>query len=115
MSNTIRMTHSTAMVLQALSTGHVYGFDIMDLTGLPGGTVYPALRRLEAAGFVESEWEEGGVAQEQGRPSRKYYRLTDKGRRRLAADTKQWRAITQAMTAMGMQLQEVQKLRQRQH
>jgi|AP95_1055475.scaffolds.fasta_scaffold192372_2 hypothetical protein len=35
----IRMTHSTAMVLQALASGHGYGFDIMDTTGLPGGIV----------------------------------------------------------------------------
>ncbi len=35
----IRMTHATAMVLQALSSGHGYGFDIMDTIGLPGGTV----------------------------------------------------------------------------
>ncbi len=93
MSNTIRMTHSTAMALQALSAGHAYGFDIMDLTGLPGGTVYPALRRLEAAGFVESEWEEGGVAQEQGRPSRKYYRLTGEGTDALAGAAQRFRIL----------------------
>jgi DNA-binding PadR family transcriptional regulator len=75
----IRMTHATAMVLQALSSGHGYGFDIMDTTGLPGGTVYPALRRLEAARLVESHWEEGTEAQLEGRPARKYYRLTDEG------------------------------------
>ncbi len=93
MSSGIRMTHSTAMVLQALSTGHVYGFDIMDITGLPGGTVYPALRRLEAADLVESEWEEGGVAQEEGRPARKYYRLTDEGTTVLAAAVQRFRVL----------------------
>ena len=55
MANGIRMTHSTALVLQALSNGRAYGFDIMDATGLPGGTIYPALRRLEAAALVESD------------------------------------------------------------
>lgn len=84
MGNTIRMTHSTALVLQSLAAGRVYGFDIMDTTGLPGGTVYPALRRLEAAGLVESEWEEGGLAQRAGRPARKYYRLTGAGETALA-------------------------------
>ena len=93
MSNGIRMTQSTAIVLQALSSGYVYGFDIMDISGLPGGTVYPALRRLEAAGLVESEWEEGGVAQEEGRPARKYYRLTDAGEEALAEAARRFRVL----------------------
>ena len=79
MTAKIRMTHATAMVLQVLSRGDGYGFDIMDSTGLPGGTVYPALRRLQSAGLVESEWEEGTEAQLEGRPARKYYRLTAEG------------------------------------
>lgn len=89
----IRMTQSTAFVLQALANGFVYGFDIMDATGLPGGTVYPALRRLESAGMVESEWEEGGVAQEQGRPARKYYRLTDDGEAALSTAAQRFRVL----------------------
>jgi DNA-binding PadR family transcriptional regulator len=93
MTTQIRMTHSTAMVLQALSSGRVYGFDIMELTGLPGGTVYPALRRLEAAEMVESEWEEGAVAQERGRPARKYYRLTEPGRVALREAAGRFRVV----------------------
>ena len=89
----IRMTQSTAIVLQALANGFAYGFDIMDVTGLPGGTVYPALRRLEAAGLVESEWEEGRVAQEQGRPPRKYYGLTDAGETALAGAAQRFRVL----------------------
>ena len=41
--------------------------------------MYPALRRLESAGLVESEWEQGNEAQLEGRPARKYYRLTADG------------------------------------
>ena len=37
-----------ALILQALDNGYYYGFDIMDVTGLPSGTVYPALRRMES-------------------------------------------------------------------
>lgn len=84
MAKTIRMTHSTAMVLQAVANGYVYGFDVMDATGLPGGTVYPVLRRLKAAGLVSSRWEKGGLAHQEGRPPRKYYRLTRDGRAALA-------------------------------
>jgi DNA-binding PadR family transcriptional regulator len=90
---TIRMTHATAMVLQALANGHAYGFEIMDVTGLPGGTIYPALRRLEAAGLVDAEWEEGRVAQERGRPARKYYRLTASGAEALGEAAERFRLV----------------------
>jgi len=93
MSDGIRMTQSTAVVLQALANGFVYGFDIMDVSGLPGGTVYPALRRLESAGMVESEWEEGGVAQQEGRPARKYYRLTEDGETALSGAAQRFRVL----------------------
>lgn len=93
MSNPIRMTHATALVLQALAHGRGYGFDIMEATGLPGGTIYPALRRLEAAELVVSEWEEGRVAQQQGRPARKYYRLTDAGGAALREAAQRFRAL----------------------
>lgn len=79
-----RMTYPTACVLEALSRGVRYGFDIMDLTGLPSGTVYPILRRLEAHGMVVSEWEEGDLEGD-ARPRRCYYDLTDLGREGLAA------------------------------
>ena len=49
----MRLTYPTALVLQALLDGHHHGFDIMDATGLPSGTVYPALGRLERDGLVQ--------------------------------------------------------------
>ena len=54
----LRITFSTAVVLQAIGHGYRHGFDIMDASGLPDGTVYPALRRLERGGLVTSEWED---------------------------------------------------------
>ena len=89
----IRMTHSTALVLQALANGCAYGFDIMDNTGLPGGTVYPALRRMESAGWIVSQWEREGIAQEEGRPARKYYELTSEGDEALAAAAERYRVL----------------------
>jgi len=74
------ITLPTGLVLQAIHEGSRYGFDIIDATGLPSGTVYPALRRLEAAGCLESEWEDEGAAEAEGRPPRCYYRLTPEGR-----------------------------------
>ena len=55
------------------------GFDIIDQTGLPSGTVYPALGRLERDGFVKSAWENEQDAHADGRPARRYYKLTAPG------------------------------------
>ena len=70
-------------VLQALAGGCEYGFDIIDATGLPSGTVYPALSRFERDGFVRSSWEDPVKAHRDRRPPRRYYRLTADGRRAL--------------------------------
>lgn len=72
----IRMTYPTAAVLQALDRDLRYGFEIAQATGLRRGTVYPILRRLEEAGLVTSAWEEPEQHRDEGRPPRKYYRLT---------------------------------------
>lgn len=78
-----RLSHTAAMILQALHAGHVYGFSVMEMTGLPSGTVYPALRRLERDGLIASKWEQQTIADAQQRPPRKYYRLTRAGRNTL--------------------------------
>lgn len=75
----MRLTYPTTLVLQALLRGHHHGFDIMDATALPSGTVYPILRRLEAEGCVRSQWEEEGRARQEQRPPRRYYELTTHG------------------------------------
>lgn len=73
------ISSATALVLDALARGSRYGFDILDATGLPSGTVYPILRRLEADGCVTSKWESARVAQQDQRPPRRYYTLTAAG------------------------------------
>ena len=80
MSNSPSLTYPTALVLHALASGYTYGFDIIDATGLPSGTVYPLLRRLERMACVESRWESESKATKDGRPARKYYRITAEGR-----------------------------------
>jgi DNA-binding PadR family transcriptional regulator len=84
---------TVAVILQALDNGYQYGFDIMDVTGLPSGTVYPALRRLEEAGYVESKWEKQAIAQAAQRPPRKYYELTKEGRDALAEAIQRYRIL----------------------
>ena len=74
---------TAVLILQALAQGYRFGFDIMQVTGLPSGTIYPALRRLESFHIVTSDWEEDARAREEGRPRRRYYALTPAGRRQL--------------------------------
>ena len=71
-------------ILEAMARGVGHGFDLMDETGLPSGTVYPALSRLERDGLVTSHWENARIAQKEKRPPRRYYELTSDGRERLA-------------------------------
>jgi PadR family transcriptional regulator PadR len=82
---------SATVVLQAVANGYGYGFDIMDATGLPSGTVYPALRRMEASGLVTSAWESAAIAQREQRPPRKYYEVTRSGRLALADAAERYR------------------------
>ncbi len=80
-------------LLALISREQKYGFQILkelrDLSDgffdLKEGTLYPALRRLEERGFVESHWVEPDV----GIP-RKYYRITDRGRRALGEAMAVW-------------------------
>jgi len=75
----------TIMVLHALARGHRYGFDVIEATGLTSGTVYPALDRLEGRGFARSRWEDAEVAHDEKRPPRRYFEITDDGKRELIA------------------------------
>jgi PadR family transcriptional regulator PadR len=79
MGRLFSLTYPTAAVLLAIRSGHPYGFDIMDATGLPDGTVYPILRRLERRGVLMGAWEDEAVARAEQRPARRYYELTPVG------------------------------------
>ncbi len=79
MSESTKLSHTAALILQTVEQGSNYGFDIMDATGLPSGTVYPALRRMEADGLIGSQWEAEKKALAEQRPARKYYKITRSG------------------------------------
>jgi PadR family transcriptional regulator PadR len=85
-----RLSHSAALILKALSLGYCYGLDIMQTTGLPSGTVYPALRRLERDGFVDSKWELEEEATAKQRPARRYYEVTQEGKIAALAVTERY-------------------------
>jgi PadR family transcriptional regulator PadR len=89
-------------VLRVLTHGPSYGYALTQalaaagLGEVKGGTLYPLLGRLEAAGRVEVEWRPGD-----GGPGRKYYSLTPQGRAHGAALATRWAeftTITRALT-----------------
>ena len=84
---------ATLAILKALANGYRHGFDIIDVTGLPGGTVYPALGKLETDGCVQSRWEDPRIARTEGRPPRRYYELRKAGERLLEDTLKEFRDL----------------------
>jgi PadR family transcriptional regulator len=94
--------HLDGMLLAALEDGPCHGYAVMEglRTGsggqfdLPTGTVYPALRRLERAGLVRTQWSQNG-----GR-RRRMYELTASGRRALDTERHSWREFSAAVTAL---------------
>jgi PadR family transcriptional regulator PadR len=98
MSPRLNLTYPTALVLQALTRGFHHGFDIMDATGLPSGTVYPILRRLDREGLLTSAWERQAAAQRAQRPPRRYYQITAAGEAMLAEAVERYRILDQAVS-----------------
>jgi PadR family transcriptional regulator, regulatory protein PadR len=76
------MTLQTQLVIRAMlaepAVEH-YGLQLCGETGLPSGTIYPIVARLEQLGWVVSTWEDPVLHIAEGRPRRRYYRLTDEG------------------------------------
>jgi PadR family transcriptional regulator PadR len=91
-----RMTIPTLRVLAALLADPLaehYGLELSRAAGLPSGTIYPILTRLQSAGWLTGVWEEIDEAAE-GRRRRRYYRLTGTGREQArAAVTQHTRAL----------------------
>ncbi len=92
-------------VLKLLEGGEKYGYGLVEalasstdgVLDMGQSTLYPLLYNLEAQGLVRATWRDGDAA----RP-RKYYSLTAKGKKRLAHDVAQWRAVAQAMQGLGV-------------
>jgi DNA-binding PadR family transcriptional regulator len=80
-----KLGDAALLVLAAVARGCRFGFDVMDETGLKSGSVYRALSRLEMLRLVESSWEDADEALREKRPRRRYYRLTDRGRKELSS------------------------------
>ena len=90
----LNLTYASAVILEAIADGCAYGFQVIDATGLPSGTVYPALRRMEAAGLIEASWDHTG-AEKSGGPPRRYYSLNRDGRKQLDLLRGRFRGLAQ--------------------
>jgi PadR family transcriptional regulator PadR len=107
------MTEEAAAAQRELSRGTIelavlaliiderrYGYDLLSslaeatggFVGIKEGTLYPVLHRLEDAGYIEATWEAEG----RGKP-RKYYGITDAGRKRLALLRTEWDRLAAGM------------------
>ncbi len=86
-------------VLALLARRDSYAYEIAsrlsDAIGMGEGTIYPLMRRMQTDGLVETYLVESSSG-----PSRKYYRLTDAGRRALDGQTREWRAFARAVEAL---------------
>jgi DNA-binding PadR family transcriptional regulator len=94
-----RLSHTSAMILQAIGAGYIYGYTVMEVTGLPSGTVYPAMRRLERDQLIRSQWERQSIADAAMRPPRKYYRLTRSGEALLETSRKRYPLLAKLVPA----------------
>lgn len=94
--------HLDMLLLATLQNGPRHGYAVREALreasgtrlDLPTGTIYPALRRLEAAGLVNGHWSASS-----GR-RRRTYELTATGRRKLAGDRAAWKDFTAVVTAI---------------
>jgi PadR family transcriptional regulator PadR len=92
------------LVLKTLShVGSMHGYGIVlhiqrvsdDLLRVEEGSLYPALHRIEEAGWITSEWR----ASENNRRA-KYYKLTRKGRKQLARAEASWQRVVQGVGSL---------------
>jgi transcriptional regulator len=91
------------LILRTLLFGPVHGHGIArhiqrasdDVLQVEHGSLYPALQRLERGGLIASKWEQTDRGREM-----KLYRLTPKGRKRLAIEESRWRTLARAMARM---------------
>lgn len=94
--------HLDAMILSTVEAGPLHGYAVIEALAvrsggaldLPTGTVYPALRRLEAAGYLSSSW-----SSDSGR-KRRTYRLSRPGAKALAAQRREWESFAQVVSSV---------------
>lgn len=92
----LRKGSTPLLLLSTLATDKMYGYQIMrelerkseGYFTMTAALLYPALHQLEMDGLLKSEWQEG-----QGKRKRKYYSITPRGRKALAASHNAWKTF----------------------
>ncbi len=92
------------ILLSCLTNGDRYGYEITKQVGiatngaivLKEGSLYPALHKLEKQGYVEGYWSQT----DPGKPGRKYYKLTDKGKSFIEVEREKWVSFIGTMRAI---------------
>lgn len=100
----LRKGSTPLLILSVLATNKMYGYQIMreleqksdGYFAMTAALLYPALHQLELDGLLKSEWQEG-----QGKRKRKYYSITQKGRKALSKSQTEWKTfITKLQKAL---------------
>lgn len=102
-SKNLTAASTKPLILGILRQGNCYGYLIIKkIKEMSGGTMawsdgmlYPVLHRLEKEGFIQSNWEMA----ENSRP-RKYYQITEAGKKELQAEREQWTKIHSLLDAL---------------
>ncbi len=92
-------------VLKLLEPGEMYGYELVSALGkrtdgvlaMGHSTLYPLLYNLEAKKLIASRWRRAETNRR-----RRYYSLTDRGSKRLAAERGQWKSLVRALTQIGV-------------
>jgi len=100
-SKNLMAASTKPMILAIISSGEIYGYQIIQsVIEISGGTLewsegmlYPVLHRLEKENFIQSQWK----MSENGR-RRKYYRLTESGKKELDKERKQWLSVHKVLS-----------------
>ncbi len=88
------------LILKTLARGPLHGYEIAqriqqssdDVLKVEEGSLYPALYRMEAQGWIEAEW---GASENNRRA--KYYKLTRAGHKQFAVETSNWERLSEAV------------------
>ena len=91
------------LILKAVSLGPLHGYGVLlriqqiskDRLEIQQGSLYPALYRLEAKGWISSEWGES-----ENKRRAKYYQLTAVGKRQLQTEAEKWNRLADVITAI---------------
>lgn len=102
-SKNLTAASTKPIILGILKGGRSYGYliikKIRELSGgkmlYSDGMLYPVLHRLEKEGLITSDW-----TMEEGAKPRKYYEITEAGKKALATEQEQWQQVTAVLHAL---------------